>query len=117
MTPVIDIFKVKIGIAPEIVTDAFDIIENPYSLYSFQNVTHFKTNNVRAGKYGIENPSFLGQRVWNIAPNKCKNLSFKQKLRISVQENCPSPNSALDNLKSSSSILPVFGSLVYFVTL
>ena len=39
----IEIFKVKVGIAPDIMKNVFPIIENPYDL---RNETKFKSRNV-----------------------------------------------------------------------
>ena len=41
--PSIDIFKVKLGLAPEIMKNIFPIIENPYDL---RNKIKFKSRNV-----------------------------------------------------------------------
>ena len=47
----IAIFKVKIGVAPEIVNDIFSIIDNPYNL---RNDIKFKSKNIRTVRYGTE---------------------------------------------------------------
>ena len=50
----IEIFKVKLGLAPEIMKNIFPIIENPYDL---RNETKFKSRNVHTVRYGIETAS------------------------------------------------------------
>ena len=51
----IEIFKVRLGLAPEIMKNVFQIIENPYDL---GNETKFKARNVHTVRYGIETVSF-----------------------------------------------------------
>ena len=42
---------------------------------------------------GIETPSYLGPRLWNLVPNKYKTIEspadFKAKIKTWVPENCP----------------------------
>ena len=45
----IEIFKVKMKLAPEIVNEVFDIIESPYPL---RNELRFKSRNIRTVRYG-----------------------------------------------------------------
>ena len=59
----IEIFKVKLGLAPEI--NIFPIIENPYDL---RKETKFKSRNVHTVRYGIETASFVAPRIWSIIP-------------------------------------------------
>ena len=56
----IEIFKVKLGIAPDIMKNVFPIIENPYDL---RNKTKFKSRNVNTVRYGTETASFVAQRI------------------------------------------------------
>ena len=45
----IEIFKVKMKLAPEIMNEVFDIIESPYPL---RNELRFKSRNIRTVRYG-----------------------------------------------------------------
>ena len=56
----IEIFKVKLGLAPEIMKNVFPIIENPYDL---KKETKFKSRNVHTVRYGIETTSFVAPRI------------------------------------------------------
>ena len=86
----IEIFKVKLGIAPEIIKNFFPIIENPYDL---GNETKFKSRNVYTVRYGIETASFVALTVWSSIPRSFKEYSsideFKAKIKFWYPGNCP----------------------------
>ena len=56
----IEIFKVKMKLAPEIMNEAFDFIECRYPL---RNELRFKLRNIRTVRYGIETAAFVGSRI------------------------------------------------------
>ena len=56
----VEIFKVKLGLAPEVMKNVFPIIENPYNL---KKATKFKSRNVKTDRNGIKNASFVVPRV------------------------------------------------------
>ena len=58
----IEIFKVKMKLAPEIMNKVFDIIESPYPLI---NELRFKSRNIRSVRYGIETAAFVGSKIWS----------------------------------------------------
>ena len=86
----IEIFKVKLGIAPDIMKNVFPIIENPYDL---RNETKFKSRNVNTVRYGIGTASFVAPRIWSSIPRSYKECSsvneFKAKIKFWYPENCP----------------------------
>ena len=55
----IELLKVKLGLASEIMKNIFPIIENPYDL---RNETKFKSRNVHTVRYSIATASFVGQK-------------------------------------------------------
>ena len=59
-----EIFKVKSSLAPEIMTEIFEIKEPHYNLGSQAN--HFKRENVKSTHYGIQSVQHLGPKIWNI---------------------------------------------------
>ena len=63
---VTEIFKVKNGLSPELMNDVFEFIEKPYSL---RTTSHFRLRKIRTTKYGIETPSYLGPKLWNLVRN------------------------------------------------
>ena len=67
----IEIFKVKLGLAPEIMKNIFPIIENPYDL---RNEAKFKSRNVHTVRYGIEPASFVAPRIWSSFQEVTKNV-------------------------------------------
>ena len=85
----IEIFKVKVGIAPDIMKNVFPIIENPYDL---RNETKFKSRNVNTVRYGIGTASFVAPRIWSSIPRSYKECSsvkeFKEKIKFWYPENC-----------------------------
>ena len=86
---VTEIFKVKNGLSPELMNDVFEFIEKPYSQ---RTTLHFRSRKIRTTKYGIETPSYLGPKLWNLVPNEYKTIEsladFKTKIKTWVKENC-----------------------------
>ena len=85
---VTEIFKVKNGLSPELMNDVFEFIEKRYSL---RTTSYFRSRKIRTTKYGIETPSYLGPKLWNLAPNEYKTIEshadFKAKIKTWVPEN------------------------------
>ena len=65
----IEIFKVKMTLATEIMNEVFDIIESPYPL---RNELRFNSRNHCTVRYGIETVTFLGSRIWSYMPSELK---------------------------------------------
>ena len=86
----IEIFKVKLGLASEIMKNIFPIIENPYDL---RNETKFKSRNVHTVRYSIATASFVAPKIWSSIPRSYKECSsvneFKAKIKSWYLENCP----------------------------
>ena len=87
---VTEIFKVKNSLSPELMNDVFEFIKKPYSL---RTTSHFRSRKIRATKYGIETPSYLGPKLWSLVPNEYKTIEsladFMAKIKTWVPENCP----------------------------
>ena len=92
----IEMFKVKLGIAPQFMADIFTTrsisddaipgkLRNPSEFYNFENP--------RSVRYGTETLRSLGPKIWNILPNDIKNsqnlMIFKNKIKPWTPENCP----------------------------
>ena len=60
--------------------DVFEFIEKPYSI---RTTSHFRSKRIRTTKYGIETPSSLGPKLWNLVLNEYKTIEsladFKEK--------------------------------------
>ena len=86
----IEIFKLKFGLAPEIMKNIFPVTENPYNL---RNETKFKSRNVHTIRYGIETGSFVAPTIWSSIPRSYKECSsvneFKAKIKFWYPEDLP----------------------------
>ena len=84
-----EMYKVRNGLAPEIVNNIFQPNTSGYDLRN----SDFKTENVRTVHYGTETLSFLGPNIWRILPPEMKNSTslqiFKNKIKSWSPENCP----------------------------
>ena len=65
-----EIFKVKNSLAPEIMTEVFEIKEPHYNLRS--ETTDFKRENVKSTHYSIQSVRHLGPKIWNIIPQNIR---------------------------------------------
>ena len=87
---VTEIFKIKNGLSTELRNDVFELIEKPYSL---RTTSQFKSRKIRTTKYGIETPSYLGNKLCKFVPNEYKTIEsladFKAKIKTWIPENCP----------------------------
>ena len=72
-------FKLKVVIAPEIMTDIFQIEDK---LYILRHKFLVKSNNVRSVNYGTQTACFFGPRIWGTIPKVFQNtnslLVFKE---------------------------------------
>ena len=64
-----DIFKVKTGIAPELMKDVFEFAEVPYNLW---NQFKYSRSIPSAEKYGIETAPSIGLKLWDKVPTEIK---------------------------------------------
>ena len=82
----IEIFKVKLGLAPQIMKNVFPIIENPYDS---RKKTKFKSRNVHTVRYGIGilllHQEF-GAAFQDVTKNVVLLTNLKQKLNFDVQK-------------------------------
>ena len=65
----IEIFKVKMKLAPEIMNEVFDITESPYPLI---HALRFKSRNICTVRYGIETGAFVGSMICICPCKLCK---------------------------------------------
>ena len=84
-----EIFKVKNSLAPEIMTEVFEIKE-PH-LRSEAN--HFKRENVKSTHYGIQSMPHLEPKIWNMVPQNITESSslneFKRLIKFWKPDTCP----------------------------
>ena len=86
-----EIFKVKNSLAPEIMTEVFEIKEPHYNLRS--EASHFKRENVKSTHYGIQSVRHLGPKIWNIVPQNIRESNslneFKSLIKFWKPDTCP----------------------------
>ena len=62
--PATEIYKVKMGLAQQLVKELFPLSTHRYNLRS---IYEFKLENLKTVHYGTESLSFLGPRIWQLA--------------------------------------------------
>ena len=67
---VTEIYKVKNGIAPEIMKDIFELQGPLYNLRSSCN--QFRRGNIKAVHYGLQSVRYLGPKIWDLVPKNSK---------------------------------------------
>ena len=86
-----EIFKVKNSLAPEIMTEVFELKEPHYNLRS--EATHFKREKVKSTHYGIQSVRYLGPKIWNIVPQNIRESNslneFKSLIKFWKPDACP----------------------------
>ena len=85
-----EIYKVKMGLAPQVVKELFPLSTHAYNLRS---TYEFKLENVKTVHYGTGSLSFLGTKIWKLVPLEIKTShsseEFKKKIKSWIPENCP----------------------------
>ena len=89
-TRAIEMFKVYKNLLPAIKADLFYVWQNNYNL---RHDSHFAIPNVKSVYHGRESLPNLGPRIWNLVPNKLKQLvdihAFKKETKKWKAEKCP----------------------------
>ena len=89
----IEIFKVKMKLAPEIMNEVLNIMEclYPLDITECPNELRFKSRNIRIVRYGIETAAFVGSRIWSYIPSELKESmsinEFRSKIKTLKPEN------------------------------
>ena len=87
----IEIFKVKIGIAPKIMNEIFTFVEN--NTYNLRSGMHLNRVNVHYPQYDTESIGSLGGKIWNLVPVHMKDLkalsTFKSQKNKWIPKDCP----------------------------
>ena len=66
-----EIYKVKMGLSPPIMSDIFSLSEN--SSYNLRCGVTVNRRNIRTSKFGFETVSTIGAILWNDLPAELKN--------------------------------------------
>ena len=85
-----EMFKVYKNLSPAVIADLFHVRQNNYNL---RHNSYFAIPNVKSAYHGTESLSNLGPRIWNLLPDKLKQLvdthAFKKEMKKWKLENCP----------------------------
>ena len=87
----IEMFKFYNGLSPPLMNNIFKLREeNPYNL---RHVSEFSRPMINSVYHGTESTSFLEPKIWDILPEKLKNIEtlevFKKEIKIWKPDNCP----------------------------
>ena len=82
----IEIFKVKMKLAPEIINQVFDIIEY---LYPLRNELRFKSRSIRTVRYGTETVTFGGSRIWSYILSELNETKLLNEFRSKIKTGKP----------------------------
>ena len=84
-----EVYKVKMGLAPQLVKGLFPLSTHAYNLRS---TYEFKLENIKKVCNDIESLSFLGPKIWELVPLAIKSShfleEFKKKIKSWIPENC-----------------------------
>ena len=85
-----EMFKVYKNLSPAIIADFFHIRQNNHNL---RHDSYFAIPNATSAYHGTESLSNLGPRIWNLVPDKLKQLvdinAFKKEIKKWKPKNCP----------------------------
>ena len=87
----IELLKFYNVLSPPLMNNIFNLREeNPYNL---RHVSEFSRPMINSVYHGTESISFLGPKIWDILPEKLKNIVtlevFKKEIKIWKPDNCP----------------------------
>ena len=87
----IEMFRFYNGLSPPLMGNMFKLkAENSYNL---RLVTEFSRPMVNSMYHGTESISYLGPKIWDIPPEKLKNIDnlehFKKEIKTWASDNCP----------------------------
>ena len=89
---VTEIYKVKNGIAPEIMKDIFELQNPSYNLFG-STCNQFRRENIKTVHYGLESVRCIGPKIWELVPNSikyCDSLSkFRKLIKSWRLKSCP----------------------------
>ena len=74
---VTEIYKVKNGIAREIMKENFELQNPSYNLRSSCN--HFRRENIKTVHYGLQSVRYLGPKIWELVPN---NIEYSESRKL-----------------------------------
>ena len=87
----LEMFRFYNGLSPPLMNNIFKLkAENPYNL---RHVSVFSRPMVKSVYHGPESISYLRPKIWDILPEKLKNIEnlehFKKEIKTWKPDNCP----------------------------
>ena len=86
-----EMYKIKNDLSPLIVTELFEQRNEQH--YDLRKNSQFTIPPIRTVYHGSESISFVGPKIWNILPDRLKNVNtieaFKMQIKKWNPENCP----------------------------
>ena len=86
----IEMFQIKHGKSPEIVSDIF---AQTTQHYNFRQNQDFRARSVKSVYHGSESISYLGPKIWEIVPAKIKETNSLNRIKIEIRkwvpQSCP----------------------------
>ena len=83
---VIEMLKVKIGCANDIMKEIFEIENRNYNL---RHDFLIKRCNIRSVYYYTETASFTGPKIWDTSPNSCKDATSLKNFKVNLKRWIP----------------------------
>ena len=88
--PATEMYKILIGLSPDIMQNIFEIKTN---YYNTGNAPTFSSRNTKTVRYGLQIISYMAPKIWNLVPKEMKQIptlnEFEAKIKIWKLENCP----------------------------
>ena len=82
----IEMFQIKHGQSPEIVSDIF---AQTAQRYNFRQNRDFRIGSVKSVYHGSESISYLGPKICEISPAKIKETNFPNSFKIEIRKRVP----------------------------
>ena len=82
----IEMFQIKHGQSPEIVSDIFT---QTTQHYNFRQNRDFRIRSVKSVYHGFESISYLGSKMWEIVPAKTKETNSLNSFKIEIRKWVP----------------------------
>ena len=87
----IEMVKFYDGLSPPLMNNIFKLREE--NSYNLRHVSEFSRPMINSVHHGTESISFLGTKIWDILPEKLKNIEtlevFRKEINIWKPDNCP----------------------------
>ena len=80
---IIEIFKTMSGLNPDFMEDIFSIHDSPYDL----RTSHFEGDRPNTIRYGLDNLTNRGSKIWNSISEETKNCNNVQSLKNNIKNN------------------------------